>query len=132
MADSLLGKPIDRIIQALDWSVTRQKLISSNLANRDTPGYRARDLDFGSLLDRARSGQGEVGLERRHSAHLPAATAGGEPDVVVKKSEVRADGNTVSLSEEAAHLVENGYLYQALLRAVGYKLQTLKRAIQGG
>jgi flagellar basal-body rod protein FlgB len=73
-----------------------------------------------------------VTLERTDPAHLPAPTENGGSAVVLKESEARLDGNTVNLSEEMSGLVENGTLYQSLLRMVSYKLQSLKRAIQGG
>ena len=131
MHEILFDKSIECTSRALDLSVRRQRLISSNIANRDTPGYRARDLDFQAEMERLYSGFG-VTLERTDPAHLPAPTENGGSAVVLKESEARLDGNTVNLSEEMSGLVENGTLYQSLLRMVSYKLQSLKRAIQGG
>jgi flagellar basal-body rod protein FlgB len=131
MGDILFDRSIEHARKALDLSVTRQKLISSNLANRDTPGYRSKDLNFQEEMERLYSGS-SVSLQRTDPGHLPVPSETATAEVVLKESEARLDGNTVNLSEEMSRLAENTYLYQSLIRMVGYKLQSLKRAIQGG
>ncbi len=116
---------------ALDWCVRRHRLISSNVVNRDTPGYLARDLDFRKVMEQIGTRSEEV-LRRTDSVHLPGLPGGAPNAVVVKASAEGLDGNSVNLSEEMARLVENNYTYQALLKHVHRKFQTIKLAVQGG
>jgi flagellar basal-body rod protein FlgB len=116
---------------ALDWCVRRHRLISSNIVNRDTPGYRAQDLDFEKIMDQIGTASEEV-LRTTDPGHLPGFSRGASNALMVKESAEGLDGNSVKLSEEMAHLVENNYTYQALLKHVNRKFQAIKLAVQGG
>jgi flagellar basal-body rod protein FlgB len=133
MGQGFYDVSIERAVQTLDWCVRRQRLITSNIANRDTPGYQARDVDFDSLMEQIH-GSGGAGraLRRTDARHLPASSGAGSAAVIVKKSSNRLDGNTVSLSEEMSNLVKNGYMYQAFIKRLSKKFQALKLAINGG
>ena len=117
--------------RALDWCVRRHRVISSNIVNRDTPGYRAKDVDFRKVMEQIGT-EAEEGLMRTDSAHLPGFSGVASNVLTVKEAAERPDGNSVNLSEEMAHLVENNYTYQALLKHVNRKFQAIKLAIQGG
>jgi flagellar basal-body rod protein FlgB len=124
---------IERAVATLDWCVRRQRLITSNVVNRDTPGYRARDLDFKALMERIHGeGGAGVGLRRTDDRHLSASGGALSPDLIVKESSERLDGNSVNLSEEMARLTENNLTYQAVLKRLTRKFQGLKLAIQDG
>lgn len=130
MADPSKGLSIASAARLLDWTAARQKLIASNIANLDTPGYRARDLDFQSALRRA-CGDGSGGLARTNDRHFPSAEAGPSPRFPVQNAGARLDGNTVSLAQEMARMTENGFLYQTLVKFISHKITTLKHAIRG-
>jgi flagellar basal-body rod protein FlgB len=96
----------------MDLLSTRQKLVASNIANADTPGYRTQDLDF----------QGEF-----------ASAAGLTPEVVqVVGLPVKNDGNNVSLDREARLLAENAMRFQVASSLMKSEISTLKSAINGG
>jgi len=117
-------------IRALDWCVRRHHVISSNIVNRDTPGYKAADVDFRRVMEQIGT-EDEGILRRTDPVHLPRL--GGIPSQVltVKETSERPDGNSVNLAEEMSHLVENNYTYQALLKHVNGKLKAIKLAIHG-
>jgi flagellar basal-body rod protein FlgB len=117
--------------RALDWCVRRHRVISSNIVNRDTPGYRAQDVDFGKVMEQVGKTVEEV-LVRTDPNHLPGL-AGGASNVLTEKSAAeRPDGNSVNLAEQMGNLVENNYTYHALLKHVNRKFQAIKHAVQGG
>jgi flagellar basal-body rod protein FlgB len=117
--------------RALDWCVRRHRVVSSNIVNRDTPGYRAKDVDFAKVMAQIGTDAEEV-LTRTNPAHLPGLSGGASNVMTEKAAAERPDGNSVNLSEEMAHLVENNYTYQALLKHVNRKFQAIKLAVQGG
>jgi flagellar basal-body rod protein FlgB len=124
---------IERAVATLDWCVRRQRLIASNVVNRDTPGYRAKDVDFKTLMERIHGDKGAGGgLRRTDDRHLSASTGALSPDLIVKESSERLDGNSVNLGEEMARMTENNLTYQAVLKRLTRKFQGLKLAIQDG
>ena len=124
-------RSVEWAIQALDWCVRRHRIISSNVVNRDTPGYRATDVDFKKVMEQIDS-QAEQVIRKTNPVHLPGLSGGASRVLTVKDAPEGLDGNSVNLSEEMARLVENNFMYQALLKHVNRKLQGLKIAIRGG
>jgi flagellar basal-body rod protein FlgB len=117
--------------RALDWCVRRHRVVSSNIVNRDTPGYRAKDVDFAKVMQQIGTDAEEV-LTRTDPTHLPGLSGGASNVLTEKAAPERPDGNSVNLSEQMSHLVENNYTYQALLKHVNRKFQAIKLAVQGG
>lgn len=70
----------------------RQELLASNIANADTPNYKARDIDFKSAFANAMRGQNQAGLslERTHGGHIAAAGAGGFDNAVAYRTEFQS------------------------------------------
>ena len=122
---------IEWATRALDWCVRRHRVVSSNIVNRDTPGYRAKDVDFRKVMEQIGTDAEEV-LTRTDRTHLPGLSGGASNVLTEKTAAERPDGNSVNLSEQMANLVENNYTYQALLKHVNRKFQAIKLAIQGG
>ncbi|MBZ5617158.1 MAG: flagellar basal body protein [Acidobacteriia bacterium] len=96
----------------MDLLSARQKLVASNIANADTPGYRTQDIDFQSEFANAMGG--------------PPRT------VAVPDLPVRNDGNDVSLDRESRLLAENGLRFQLASNLLRSQLRTVRSAIQGG
>lgn len=96
----------------------RLSLLASNIANAATPGYKARDLDFGKALDLATRGQS---LAR-------AADDSVEYRVPINPS---VDGNTVELSTEQTLFAENAVQYRTTLAFLEGRITTVKRALKG-
>jgi flagellar basal-body rod protein FlgB len=108
MMDPVTGQ-LERYMDLLS---TRQKLVASNIANADTPGYHTQDIDFQSEFLNA---------------------AGGRPQVI-EPSDIKTknDGNNVSLDRESRLLSENALRFQMAAQLVKSRLQTVRAAIQEG
>jgi flagellar basal-body rod protein FlgB len=96
----------------MDLLSARQKLVASNIANAETPGYRTRDIDF----------------EREFRSQIA-----GTPDAQeVTGLEIKHDGNNVDLDREARLLGENALRFSVASNLMRAQLQMLRNAIQGG
>ena len=131
---------ISRIDQELNFSQTalnlrayRQELLASNIANADTPNYKARDIDFGSSLAGAlgMSAAGALALEQTAPGHLKARGANRYGAAVKYRSEFQpsVDGNTVNMDVERAAFAENALQMEALLAFVKAQFKDLNAAV---
>lgn len=119
---------------ALNLRASRQQLLASNIANADTPGYKARDIDFGQALSAAASARPSDGVLMRTSArHLGTVerTAGGAPLLYRSAMQPSIDGNTVDLNVERAQFAENAVRYEANLMFISHQVKAMLAAIQG-
>jgi flagellar basal-body rod protein FlgB len=120
--------------QALNLRATRQQLLASNIANADTPGYQARDFDFGKTLQDALAGRVQPAqLARTAAAHIAPGQQGPVSGAVQYRSVVQPalDGNTVDMDVERAQFAENAIHYEANLMFINSQLKSLLAAIQG-
>ena len=116
----IFGSVIQGLGTALDLYQARHRVLAENVANAETPGYRARDLDFASELTKAfESG----------STHEVGQTTS-EPAVDTHAT-VKIDGNSVDLDTEMARLSETTMRELALTRLLGRKFASLRLAIEG-
>lgn len=110
----------------------RAEVIASNIANADTPGYKAKDLDFQQALQQAAKNQ-QTGAARTHEKHLNTSISNSS-DIqyrVVDQPDT-GDGNTVDLQMERNLYLKNSLEYQASLQFLNGKIQGMKKAITGG
>jgi flagellar basal-body rod protein FlgB len=110
----------------------RLSLIASNIANADTPNYRARDLDFDAALRRAGGEAG--GLDATSAAHYKVADSAGSPgaaQVYRVPMQASLDGNTVDTDFENAAFARAALEYRASLSFVEGRVRTLLAAIGG-
>ncbi|MDJ0906007.1 MAG: flagellar basal body rod protein FlgB [Woeseiaceae bacterium] len=117
---------------ALRFRARRNQLLSSNIANADTPNYKARDIEFSTALKNAQ--QGGIGVERTSDLHIKSwgtARDGGEAMYRIPVQSA-LDGNTVETDVEQAAFAENALKYRASLAFLDGKLRTLRLAIKGG
>ena len=123
---------------ALDVRARRGELIANNLANADTPGYQARDIDFRQAMARAAGDKtaGGVSLSTTQAGHIggaSSANAATNPDLKYRTPLAPAlDGNTVDAQIEQAAFAENAVRYQATLTFLNAKFRGLLTAILGG
>lgn len=121
--------------EALGLRALRQQILASNIANADTPGYKARDIDFEKSLQDAVSGRVSAGaLARSVKAHLAApqsAAPGGGPLLYRQVVQPSLDGNSVDMDVERAQFAENAVRYEANLMFLNSQLKSLLAAIQG-
>jgi len=109
----------------------RTSLLASNIANADTPGYKARDIDFRAVLSNA--GGEPVALKTTHGNHIAGTSSGpGNPEVMYRTpTQPSLDGNTVDSQQEKARFTENAIRYQSTLTFLNGKFKGLKLAIKG-
>lgn len=120
----------------------RQQVIASNMANADTPNFKAGDVDFAAVLSRATDAGGRsagattVALGTSGAGHIGRAAGGA---VVVSTADLapRAstqpsiDGNTVDMDAERAAFAENTVRYEASFSFLNQQIKTLMSAVQG-
>jgi flagellar basal-body rod protein FlgB len=120
--------------QALTLRSERQRLLASNIANADTPGYVARDMDFAAALRQA-TGQSNVAstLATSTPGHIAAAAgARAEPNLLYSSvSQTNLDRNSVDMDRERAAFADNSVKYEATLRFINGNVRTMLDAIKG-
>ena len=122
--------------QALALRAERQRVIASNIANADTPGYQARDFDFAQALRSATAalpGQGGDGGSASSIARdvLAGSLRGGAPALrFAVPSQTSADSNTVEMDRERAAFIDNSVKYEATLRFVNGNVRTMLDALK--
>ena len=123
-----LDRSIAPVKRGLDQRSQRHAAIASNVANADTPGYRAVDVSFGSHLRQAR-----MSLLTTHPGHRGGRTGGlsGRDQVVLSGGLARRDGNDVDIDREMGKLAQNQIEYQFLARRLSSKFGRLREAITG-
>lgn len=130
-----MPSPIDRHFgihaEALQLRARRGELLASNLANADTPNYKARDLDFKAALSRAQDSR-SVSTATTHANHIGSSQAGGGVHTLYRvPTAASLDGNTVDAQVEQAQFAENAVRYRASLRFLSGKINGLMTAIKG-
>ena len=116
--------------QVLALRTQRLNLLSSNIANADTPGYKARDIDFASVIEKATVAQRSV--ERTHVKHIPLSGSATQPEVLYRVPvEVASDGNSVDAAMEHSVFMDNALRYQASLQLLDNRIKGIKNAIKG-
>ena len=118
---------------ALNLRSQRQQLLASNIANADTPGYKARDIDFTSALAGAMSGASPTAAVLSRNAAAPAAALGA-PAVPLYRTPVQGavDGNTVDMDVERNQFADNAIRYEAGITLLNAQIRHMMAAIQGG
>jgi flagellar basal-body rod protein FlgB len=134
---------IDRIDQQLSTFRTaanlrayRQELLASNIANADTPNYKARDIDFKSALEGAMAGRPAFAMSRTSPRHLSGEGDGTRAPAGVEvkyRTEYQSavDGNTVNMDVERSAFGENAVQLEAALTFLRSRFGSLQTAIQG-
>ena len=120
--------------EALQLRSERQRLIASNIANADTPGYVAKEMDFATALRQATGQVPTAGQMTVSTAgHLqPLAGARGEPGLrYATASQTNLDRNTVDMDRERASFADNSVKYEATLRFINGSVRTMLEAIKG-
>jgi len=127
--------PLDKLFQfhqnALNVRTYRQQLLASNIANADTPGYKARDIDFAAALRDASEGR-TAALRTSNERHLSGTTAN-EPAAALYRSaqQPSVDGNTVDMDVERNRFAENAVHIDANLTFINSKIKQMLAALQG-
>jgi flagellar basal-body rod protein FlgB len=123
--------------KTLDFRTQRQDLLASNIANKDTPGYKAEDLVFERSLEKAMYADVPGPLKTTNEKHFDGRNT--PPLELVKGQRIHSaspfpdfDGNTVDLDREMAKMAENQLMYNASIRMLTHQFRMLKTAITEG
>lgn len=137
MAGSILGS-IDFQSKALELQAERGRVLASNIANADTPNYKARDFNFQQALAAATASSGArstsaLQMVRTNAAHLPASTSAVTATPLLYRAPLQSavDGNTVDLDVERANFAENSVRYEGTLRFLNSQIKEMMTAING-
>ena len=120
---------IDVLSKAADYSWTRNEIISNNLANGTTPGYKRKDVTFESyLMQELASGDSTSLRKRINEVDLDNITSSVYTDY--SQLSYRLDGNNVDIDTENVEFASNQLYYQTVLDTIDYQFQMLKSAMQ--
>jgi flagellar basal-body rod protein FlgB len=125
----LFGTLTQGLGTALDLYQARHTVLAENIANSETPGYRARDVEFAAALATA------LAPPDANASGDPASLAPSPPEVdptIDRTATVKPDGNSVALDTQVGRLAENAFKIQALTQILSARYQGLKRVIDGG
>jgi len=109
----------------LSWTSKRQQALSSNVANMDTPGYRAKDYSFSEQLN-------TMNLDVTSAQHIEPIANNSAAKMFEVDSPAKENGNTVDLERNLADITKNGLQYITLVQYLNQKLRTLRTAINDG
>lgn len=135
-----IGSALGLSPQVMALRARRMELLAANIANADTPGYKARDIDFAAAMRRADGQARAPGLRLTHPKHLAAsARVAGGAGSVLREAPVlyriplqpSMDGNTVESHREHAAFMDNAVRYQASLNFLDGRIRGLRTAIRG-
>lgn len=130
--DAALGIHAD----ALRVRSQRAELLASNLANADTPNFKAKDIDFRQALNNAMDSSSPSQMKTTHQNHIPF-TGGAGSSVQLGPVQYRTvmqdslDGNTVDEQIEQSQFMQNAVQYQASLQFLGGKFSGITKALKG-
>lgn len=127
----LFGGTISNLENGLAYATLKNKTIANNIANVDTPNYKAKDVSFKQMLANAQ--QSDIKAYRNDSRHYEFSMKKSTPGVFdYSDFRARQNGNGVNMDAEQAKLAENTIYYNALIDRVNGKLNTLNTVIKGG
>lgn len=117
--------------KALELRSRRAQVLAANLANADTPNYKAKDIDFKAALKSAAAQQG-VTMKTTNSRHISTSSPVPQVETYYRESSQNTlDGNTVDSQIEQAQFMQNSIRYQATLTFLTGKVKGLMSAIKG-
>jgi flagellar basal-body rod protein FlgB len=146
MIPGLFNDPTSKVVRtALSGLQQRQQVISDNIANVDTPNYKAKAVSFEDALKTELAGPPKtaptmlrLGLETTHERHIPLqpivnSRGPAKPETFVSADgTLREDGNTVDVEREMSKLAETQIMYSAIGQLTGSKFGILRTAINEG
>lgn len=119
--------------KALGLRAQRQEILASNIANADTPNYKARDFDFSKAMERAMAGKAigdALPMTVTQAGHIRQAPGSALANLQYRQEiQSAVDGNTVDMDVERSQIAENALHYQMLTELISDRFSGLKRAI---
>jgi flagellar basal-body rod protein FlgB len=136
---SIMGISFDKALgiheRALNFRAQRAEVLANNIANADTPSYKARDLDFSSVLaaQADKTQNGSFSLQRTNGMHIDAQGLSDDDGTLQYRvpTQPSLDQNTVDAQIEQSNYAENGVGFQASFTLLNNKFRGLMTAIKG-
>jgi len=134
--EKIFSNTIAALEKSLNLRSIQHKALASNIANMDTPNYKAVELDVAEKMNENKRSVRGTPLVRTHAAHLPFRSD--RADTVKLKAvtppgySLRGDGNTVDIDQTMGRLAENTLLYNATAQLIAIKFRGLINVIKGG
>tara|TARA_R110001592_G_scaffold83774_1_gene248088 strand:- start:5965 stop:6453 length:489 start_codon:yes stop_codon:yes gene_type:complete len=120
---------------ALELRTKRAEVLANNIANADTPGFKARDIDFQALLKEQTQGKGSeqsLKMTTTNGKHLPVNSMGDSANLLYRTpSQPSLDGNTVDTQVEKAEFMKNTLQYQSSFQFLNSRFKGMTNAIRG-
>ncbi|WP_449619374.1 flagellar basal body rod protein FlgB [Robertmurraya sp. Marseille-Q9965] len=128
----LFSNTISTLENALNYSSTKQKVISQNISNVDTPNYKSKEVSFKSVLQNAVDSS--MSARRTDTRHIDfnGHSSSGISITTNNSTSYNNNGNNVDLDKEMADLASNQIYYNALIERINGKFSTLQSVIKGG
>ncbi|MBA2174118.1 flagellar basal body rod protein FlgB [Halobacillus locisalis] len=129
---NLFGSTIQSLENSMNYSTAKNRAISNNIANVDTPGYKAKDVVFKDMLSAEMS---SIPTKRTNTRHIDFQSRTGTSSfqtITVQNSTYNHNGNNVDIDKEMNELAQNQIQYQALTSRISSKFQGLERVLRGG
>lgn len=119
--------------QAMNLRTQRHQVLASNIANADTPNYKARDFSFETAMQNALAGRNSVGgvdLATSSAGHIKGSASSGPAELRFRTDTQSAvDGNTVDMDVERTQITENALQYQIISQLIGDKFKSMRTAL---
>ena len=130
MAANGIDKALGISPQVLALRMKRMNLLTANIANADTPGFKARDIDFRAAMASASASQSRMDTTR--PGHISLSGSVNQPQIQYRQAlQESTNGNTVDAQSEHAAFMENAMRYQASLQLLDNRISGIKKAITG-
>jgi len=127
-----LTQDLSLFSQAMNLRTQRHQVLASNIANADTPNYKARDFSFENAMQNALAGSvgGSVAMTTTSGRHLAGSNADGSAALQYRKETQSAvDGNTVDMDVERSQIAENAMQYQIVSQLISDRIKGMRSAL---
>ncbi len=130
---SSIAQHVSVLSQAMNLRTQRHQVLASNIANADTPQYKARDFNFQDAMQNSmagRSNAGGVAMTTTSAGHLRGDGMSGAAAMKFRtETQSSADGNTVDMDVERSQITENALQYQILTQLISEKFKGMRSAL---
>ncbi|QST01579.1 flagellar basal body rod protein FlgB [Pontibacillus sp. ALD_SL1] len=128
---TMFGGTIQTLEKSMDYASLKNKTISNNIANVDTPNYKAKDVKFKDVFSQQMS---SIDAKRTNSKHIPFSSTNTSRFSITSNgsTQYNHNGNNVDIDQEMSDLAKNQIYYQALVDRLNGKFRSLESVIKGG
>lgn len=126
---NLFSNSITSLERGLDYAALKQKTIADNIANVDTPNYKAKEVDFKKIMEESQSDFQNTKTDHRH---FDFSTQSSGPVISARNTSYNENGNSVDLDAEMSKMAQNQIYYNALTDRLNSKYSSLTNLIKGG